>query len=80
MEKKIGKLAYIQKRNRYFWKNGATTKYNEGFRSKEECDIWINSKRDELLFDWRCGFMVKFRKLEHPLILVNRKGEEVKAF
>lgn len=71
---------YLQKGNRYFWKIGANTNFQYGFKSKQDCDNWINEVRDRYLFDWRVGFMVKFRKFEQPFILVNRRGEEVKAF
>lgn len=69
---------YIQKGNRYFWKIGAETKFNQGFKSKRDCDKWVDEKRIEYGFEWRVGFMVKFKKFDQPWVLVDRKGNEVK--
>lgn len=75
-----GSYGYFQKGNRYFFKIGATTHFNMGFKSKNDCDKWIQEKRNQYGLDWRCGFMVKFVKFQTPFILVDRKGNEVKAF
>ena len=69
---------YIQKGNRYFWKIGAETKFNQGFKSKQDCENWINKKKDEYGLEWRVGFMVKFKKFDQPWVLVDRKGNDVK--
>lgn len=71
---------YVQKGNRYFWKMGATTKFNQGFKSKKDCEDWINEKKDQYGFDWRFGFMVKFKKFDYLFVLVDRYGKEVKMF
>lgn len=68
---------YKQKRNRYFWQTGPTTRFNQGFRSKQNCEDWINSRREQYGLDWRVGFMVKFKKFDHTFILVDRNGKEV---
>lgn len=75
-----GSHGYIQKGNRYFWKIGAKTKFNQGFKSKEDCDNWINEVREKYGFDWRVGFMVKFKKFDETWVLVTRKGDEVKCW
>jgi hypothetical protein len=71
---------YIQKGNRYFWRIGAKTKFYQGFKSKDDCDKWINEVRDKYGFDWRVGFIVKFKKFDEPWTLVTRKGDEVKCW
>lgn len=76
----LGSYGYFQKGNRYFFKIGATTHFNMGFKSKNDCDKWINEKRNQYGLDWRCGFMIKFISFQNTFILVDRKGNEVKAF
>lgn len=80
MSKQAFQYGYIQKGNRYFWRVGDTTHFNQGFKSKNDCDEWINQVRDKYYFDWRVGFVVKFRLFDDPYYLVDRKGNEVKAF
>ena len=75
-----GDHGYIQKGNRYFWQVGAATKFDQGFKSKEDCDNWINAKRESYGLDWRVGYMVKFKKFHYSWLLVDRKGNEVKCF
>ena len=51
-----------------------------GFKSKEDCDKWIEEKRNQYGFEWRVGFMVKFKSEQNQWYLVNKKGNEVKVF
>jgi hypothetical protein len=74
----VGSHGYEQKGNRYFWRIGAKTKFNQGFKSKDDCDEWINKVRDKYGFDWRVGFQVKFNQFDLPWTLVDSKGVEVK--
>jgi hypothetical protein len=78
MNKTLAPRGYIQKGNRYFLKWGATTKYNQGFRSKQDFCNWIDEKRDEYGFDWQAGALVKFKQFDQPFLLVDRSGKEVK--
>lgn len=76
----VGSYGYSQKGNRYFWRIGAKTKFNQGFKSKDDCEEWINKVRDKYGFDWRAGFQIKFRQFDLPWTLVDRKGNEVKCW
>ena len=69
---------YIQKGNRYFWKSGPTTKYNQGFRSKKEVNEWIAQVHTQYGgIEWQNGFNIKFKLKQYPFELVNRLGEKV---
>lgn len=76
----IGSYGYYQKGNRYHWKINGEIKKEMGFKSKEDCDKWIGEKRNQYGFEWRVGFMVKFKSEQTQWYLVDKKGNEVKAF
>lgn len=75
----IGSHGYFQKGNRYFFKEGDIV-HKSGFKSKQDCEEWINLNREKYGLDWRAGFMIKFKTLPLPLILVDKNGKEVKCF
>jgi hypothetical protein len=77
---KANLFGYSQSRNRYHWKINDVIILNQGFRSKNDCDNWIQENRNRLGFDWRAGFMLKWKSQDQPWVLVNKKGEEVKCF
>ena len=76
----IGSYGYYQKGNRYHWRINGEIKEEMGFKSKEDCDKWIEEKRNQYGFEWRVGFMVKFKSEQNQWYLVNKKGNEVKVF
>ena len=81
MDRVNGSHGFRQKGNRYFWKIGTMTMsiLNQGFRSKADCEEWIESKREKYGLDWRAGFLVKFKAFDTPWLLVSRNGSEVKV-
>lgn len=78
--KTIGQYGYYQKGNRYHWQKNGEIKTEMGFKSKNQCDEWIEEKRYKYGFEWRVGFMVKFKCEAVQWYLVDKKGNEVKAF
>ncbi len=71
---------YNQKGNRYHWRINGQIITSVGFKSKANCDEWIDEQIKEDNLDWRVGFMVKFKSEDCPWYLVNKNGEEIKAF
>lgn len=78
-EKIIGSYGYYQKGNRYFWKIKNEIHLNMGFKSKRDCDLWIEDKRNQYGFEWRVGYMVKFKCEQVAWCLVDKNGSEVNS-
>lgn len=79
MEKNvIGSYGYYQKGNRYYWKVNETINTVMGFTSKNNCNNWIEEKKNQYGLDWRIGFTVKFKSEQIHWILVDKNGKEVK--
>ena len=76
----IGSYGYYQKGNRYHWRINGKIKTKMGFKSKEDCDKWIEEKRNQYGLEWRVGFIVKFKSEQVEWYLVDKKEIEVKAF
>jgi hypothetical protein len=76
----IGSYGYYQKGNRYHWRINGEIKTEMGFKSKDDCDKWIEEKRNQYGFEWRVGFMVKFKSEQTQWYLVDKNGIEIKAF
>jgi len=76
----IGSFGYYQKSNRYHWKINNEIKINMGFKSKNDCEEWIKEKYFIYGFEWRVGFMVKFKSEQTPWYLVDKNGTEIKTF
>jgi hypothetical protein len=68
----------FQKGNRYFFKIGDKIYFDQGFKSKKDCNEWIESVRDLYLFNFRIGFSISFRRFDNLFILVDRKGNMVR--
>jgi len=78
MEKNvIGSYGYYQKGNRYYWKVNETINTVMGFTSKNNCNNWIEEKKNQYGLDWRIGFTVKFKSEQIHWILVDKN---VRAF
>lgn len=75
----IGPYGYIRKGNRFHWQIKNEIVSNQGFISKADCEKWLEEKRYEYGFEWRVGYMVKFKSQDHPWYLVDKKGKEVKG-
>lgn len=76
----LGRYGYIQSGNRYHWRINGEIKTDMGFKSKKQCDEWIEEKRNSLGFEYRVGYMVKFKSEQTHWYLVDKKGNEVKSF
>ena len=76
----IGSYGYYQKGNRYHWRINGEIKDTMGFKSKEDCNKWIEEKGVQYGFEWRVGFMVKFKSEQTQWYLIDKKGNEVKTF
>lgn len=63
----------LQPRCRWFVQRGATTKFERGFRSKQEASNWINSLGSALI--WRAGFTFRLRGDDIDMYIVNRVGQ-----
>lgn len=61
----------IQSRCRWFVQRGATTKFDRGFRSKQDANNWINSFTN---LDWRAGFVFRLRGDNIDMSIVDRNG------
>ena len=61
-----------QDKCRWFVRRGASTKFNRGFRSKNEADTWINSMGYRL--DWRAGYVFRLRGDDVDMAIVDRRG------
>jgi len=79
-EKISGSYGYYQKGNKYHWRINNIIKMEMGFKSKKECDEWIEEKRTSYGFQWRVGFMVKFKSEQIQWYLVDKKDNEVKTY
>ncbi len=62
----------LQDKCRWFVRRGATTKFNRGFRSKDEANGWINALGRRL--DWRTGFVFRLRGDGVDMAIVDRRG------
>jgi hypothetical protein len=72
----VGKFGYVQKSSRYFWKINEEIEMAQGFKSKKQCNEWLEIKYSDI--DWRVGFLVKFKGLSNAWELVDRYGKIVK--
>lgn len=61
----------MQPRCRWFVQRGATTKFERGFRSKQDASKWIESQRPA----WRAGFTFRLRGDDVDMYIVNRGGQ-----
>lgn len=76
-EIKISEFGYQTKGNRYFWRiNDKIQK--DGFKSKKECEEYINVCSSVFGLDYRVGYMVKFKSEDVPWYLVDKNNNEVK--
>lgn len=71
-----GIFGYVQKSNRYYWKVNGEIELNQGFKSRKQCNEWLETKRQSI--DWRVGFLVKFKGIANAWELVDRYGKIVK--
>ena len=74
----VGMFGYVQKSNRYYWKVNGEIELNQGFKSRKQCDDWLELKQEQSQIDWRVGFLVKFKGLSIAWELVDRYGKIVK--
>lgn len=42
-----GSFGYFQKGNRYFWRINNEIHFDQGFKSKNDCNSWIEEKRNQ---------------------------------
>lgn len=66
----------LQVRCRWFVRRGATTRFDRGFRSKDEASNWIDSFGSRL--DWRVGFLFRLRADNTDIEIVDRRGNLAK--
>ena len=59
-----------QNRCRWFLQHGACTRFDRGFRNKDEIEVWIRTLR----LDWRSGYTFRIRGEEVDSYIVNRRG------
>lgn len=59
------------KGTRWFVKYGATTKYNRGFKTKDQAREWIDALEG---IDWRVGFLFRLRGDDYNVEVVDRMG------
>lgn len=65
-----------QKRCRWFVRRGATTRFDRGFRSKDDAGNWIAAFGSRL--DWRVGFLFRLRGDNTDIEIVDRQGNRAK--
>ena len=80
MEKNvIGSYGYYQKGNRYYWKVNETINTVMGFTSKNNCNNWIEEKKNQLmLLKSQKEGMLTFLRLEEERI--NERKQMLEAF
>lgn len=59
-----------QNRCRWFLQHGASTRFDCGFRNKDEIEAWIRTLR----LEWRSGYTFRIRGEDVDSYIVNRKG------
>ncbi|WP_321820731.1 MULTISPECIES: hypothetical protein [unclassified Burkholderia] len=62
----------VQKRCRWFVRQGATTHFMRGFRSKGDASNWIDAFGSSL--DWRAGFRFRLKGDAQDIEIVDRQG------
>ncbi|MBN3777025.1 hypothetical protein G3O06_05500 [Burkholderia sp. Ac-20345] len=62
-----------QKRCRWFVRQGATTRFDRGFRSKEAASKWIDAFGPSL--DWRVGFRFRLKGDVTDVEIIDRQGQ-----
>lgn len=62
----------VQKRCRWFVRQGAITHFGRGFRSKEGASNWIDAFGPSL--DWRVGFCFRLKGDTRDIEIVDRHG------
>ncbi|QMI49889.1 hypothetical protein [Burkholderia sp. MBR-1] len=62
----------VQKRCRWFVRQGATTHFTGGFRSKVDASNWIDAFGASL--DWRVGFRFRLKGDTQDIEIVDRLG------
>lgn len=67
----------MQKRCRWFVRQGATTHYARGFRSKDGASSWIDSFGPSL--DWRVGYRFRLKGDTQDIEIVDRHGRVARS-
>ena len=71
-----GELLYTNNNLIWFFRIGATTKYNYGFTSKANSLEFI---RNQTELDWQVGGTFKLRGEKELIDVVNKMGEKLKV-
>lgn len=62
---------------RWFVRHGATTRFDRGFRSKNDASNWIDAMTSRL--EWRAGFVFRLRSDYADVAIVDREGNIAKT-
>lgn len=65
----------IEKGGRYFVKDGASIRFNRGWKNKAALDEWFLARQVVGQLDWRCGGVFRMRGVPYDLEIVDRLGE-----